>query len=382
MFGYSKRTLIFDILNCLYLLLLSVFLTFSIYWLIVFVRRIISYRKYKRGAARSITDEESGYLNNQFCYHYETEIWKYVYLLVINLLEIMSGVLFVSVNFIPQYDWYNPFSNSNDTTGIFSIFIQCRQNSSIVNDGDLNIVLSPGTFMNSIGRSTQLFIVILIVCLMNYLIVRIKKIKYYRISSNPRYLILITVLITLFILISNLIQTLRILGEISFEITLAIYFCFLIITSKNFKRTLLQRALQRLLQHGSNRSEMRQYRYFKYTINMICFGFLLIFIGQCLVRIPRLYIGVLVNQRCYFPFYLFSQFIQSNYPVGKIYKSPDYITTIGRVLCLIGIIIGLTPFILLTIRIWIIKIYKFIRGTPRKKYTTVPSHLVVPLLAN
>ena len=47
---------------------LYIYLILSIYWVIVFINRIISFRKYKKGAARSITDEESGYLNNQFCY--------------------------------------------------------------------------------------------------------------------------------------------------------------------------------------------------------------------------------------------------------------------------------------------------------------------------
>ena len=376
----------YDIPNCLCLLLFFVFLTFSIYWVIVFIRRIINCRKYKRGAARCITDEESGYLNNQFCYHYETEIWKYVYLLVINLLEILSGSLFVSIYYIPQYIWDKPAFNITTAAGVFSVFVQCRQNITIDKDGDLNTVISTGAFINGIGRSTQLFIIIFIVCLINYLIIRIKKIKYHSKSSNPRYLILITVLITLFIFFSNLIQTLRILSQITFEIILVIYFCFLLLTSKKFKRALLQRALQRLTQHGSNKREMTQYKYFKYTINMICFGFLLIYIGQCTVRMPRLYVGILVNQRCYFPFYLFSQFIQPSPfqdAVGKVYEFPYYVTVIGRVVCYVGIIVGLTPFFLLTIRIWIIKIFKLIQGThPKKKYTTMSSHLAVPLLAN
>ena len=381
--GFSKRTRVFDIIDCLCLLLLFVFLTFSIYWVIVFIRRIISYRKYKRGVARCVTDEESAYLNKQFCYHYDTEIWKYVYLLAIILLEILSGSLFVLVNFLPQYYWYNSFFNSSEnTTGVFSIFVQCRENRTIVVDGDLNIIISELTLIYGIGRSTQLFIPIFIVCLMNYLIIRIKKIKYYRRSSNPRYLVLITILITLFTFISNLIQTLRVLSQITFEIALAIYFCLLIITSNQFKRALLQRTLQRLIQHGSNKIEMKQYRYFKYTINMICLGFLLIFTGQCSLRITRLYVGVLINPRCYFPFYLFSQFIQPNPSVDKVYKYTYYIAIIGRVVGHIGIIIGLTPFILLTIIIWIVKIQKLIRGTPKKKYTTVPSHLTVSLLAN
>ena len=39
-------------------------------------------------AARCITDEELLAVNEQICYHYETEIWKYAYLLMISLFEL------------------------------------------------------------------------------------------------------------------------------------------------------------------------------------------------------------------------------------------------------------------------------------------------------
>ena len=51
-----------------------VYLIFNAYWVMIFMRRIHCSRKYKKGAARCITDEESEFVNEQICYHYETEI--------------------------------------------------------------------------------------------------------------------------------------------------------------------------------------------------------------------------------------------------------------------------------------------------------------------
>ena len=82
---------------------LSCFLIFNGYWVTVFIGRIQCYRKYKRGAARCMSDEQSSYLNNQICYHYETEIWKCVYLIAILLLENLAGVCFHITNIISHH---------------------------------------------------------------------------------------------------------------------------------------------------------------------------------------------------------------------------------------------------------------------------------------
>ena len=57
----------------------------AVYWVFVFINRINCSIKYKRGAARCITDEEVTYLNTQICYHYQTEIRKYYFLLAITV---------------------------------------------------------------------------------------------------------------------------------------------------------------------------------------------------------------------------------------------------------------------------------------------------------
>ena len=57
---------------------ITIFLICSLYWAIVFVRRIRVYKVYQKSAFRNISDYKFGYINEQWCYHYETEIWKYI----------------------------------------------------------------------------------------------------------------------------------------------------------------------------------------------------------------------------------------------------------------------------------------------------------------
>ena len=170
-----------------------------------------------------------------------------------------------------------------------------------MNDETASLVISLYYFLHGVGRSTELFWVLLSVCLMNYLIVRIKKIKLYHNTRNSFYLLSITTWLSLFILCSNVIQVLRAVSYFTFQIALVVYACVFVRICNNLKRALLQRALERLIQHGSNNIEMKEYRYFKYTVNIIYCLILCICMGQSIVYIPRYAMGVLINQRCYFP---------------------------------------------------------------------------------
>ena len=355
---------------------LCVLMTISIYWLIVFVRRIISFRKYKRGAARSITDEESGYLNNQFCYHYETEIWKYVYLLAINILENLTGFTMYFAYIIPTH-----LASTLITNGTFSVGDCFNINGTVGNNHNIVNMCMALKFVHGIGRSAELLMFLTIICLMDYLIVRIKKIDSFQSNSNSRFLQSITALICSFIIISNLIAALHILSLITFSIAIVIYFYIFVKTSKNFKRALLQRAIERLAQHGSNQQEMRQYKYFQCTINLIGCAFLFVIIGEIILYIPAVSIGILTNQEYYLPFNLFPQIHFSPYfTFGILPWILRYVIIIGRILNFFGISLELLPYILVTLRIWILQLYKLIRSSPKFKYSTESCSLVTPLM--
>ena len=364
-------------------ILMCIHLTFSGYWIVVFMRRIHCSRKYKKGAARCMIDEESEFVNQQVCYHYETEIWKYVYLLGISFLEILSGLFYMVAHIIASYG--EVIKEYNTTLSLFE-FSGCQTNPTKM-DETTSLVISLYNFLHGVGRSTELLWIVLSVCLMNYLIVRIKKIKLYHNTRDSFDLLLRTTWLCLFIICSNTIHVLQAVSYFTFQIALVVYASMFVRTCNNLKRALLQRALERLIQHGSNSIEMREYRYFKYTINIICWFILCICIGQSLVFIPRNIMGVLINHRCYLPFNLFQfiySFEQSEEMIEISSEIIHYMKITGTVICYIGLFFATIPFVLITCNYWIRHILKFIRVTHKAKYSTQPTvspSLQVPLLA-
>ncbi len=242
------------------------FLNIQFLWGVVFMRRIHCPRKYKKWAARCITDEESEFVNLQICYHYESEIWKYIYLVIISFFELSVGLFSMVEHLIESY-----IKDIKEYITSYSLFeFEGCTTKATTNDEITSFVISLYNFLHGFGRSTELLWIVLSVYLMNYLIVRIKKMKLYHNTRNSFHLLLITTWLCLFIFCSNAIQVLRVLSFFTFQIALAVYACMFVRTCNNLKRALLQRALERLIQHGANNIEMKEYRYFKYTINIIC----------------------------------------------------------------------------------------------------------------
>ena len=135
----------------------------------------------------------------------------------------------------------------------------------------VNILFAEIPYLNglsAIARSAGQFAVAFCTCLMNYLIIRIKKIKQPYDTLNYRLFLIITLLGTVFIL-TGFIQYTTVICTVLFVVSVNTYLCIFVHTSKQFKYALLQRALERLTQHGSNKEVMKQYRYCKHTINIL-----------------------------------------------------------------------------------------------------------------
>ena len=78
----------------IYSTVIGIYLIFSLYWAIVFIRRIHLFKIFQKSAYRNILDVNSGYINEQWYYHYETEIWKYIYLLATNFTEVLGTIFY------------------------------------------------------------------------------------------------------------------------------------------------------------------------------------------------------------------------------------------------------------------------------------------------
>ena len=205
-----------------------------------------------------------------------------------------------------------------------------------------------------------------------------KEIRHSYNSFNSRMFLTATAILSAINIFIGFIQYAFIISILFFSILGIAYFCIFVHTAKRFKLALHQRALERLIQHGSNKDEMIQYRYSKHTINILCCGYLFIIISEYLLHIPVLLTGALFYGNCYFPFNLFpslSYIIKTEKAIEEYIKVLQYIELIGRLIFCSGILVGLLPFLIITICIWIKHIIKRIRGNKKIKYTTVNKSL-------
>ena len=337
-----------------------------VYWTVVFLIRVHNSRKYLRSAARHLTDEESAYLCQQICYHYRTEIGKYLFLFAINIVE-LTGALSYYIKFVLE--------NSTLTTHwhISSLVPEeCTDwNNSLVEDIPFDEFGNP-LFMTleAIGNVADIFVVGLGVCLMNYLIGRIKH-CHTNIMNIKRFILILSIISVLILLssisifISNLYK--------AFSLTaLTIYYIMFLLEVRRFKQALIQIAIERLAQHGSNAIEMRQYRFFSYTMNSICFGFLLITFAVHIGFILHLIVSGLFFGNCYFPFNFFSEYeailsLTEN-TFSNTVRILGYVSTVNQTIACIGVLFWIFPLIFVTILLFVRFVLRKIRGNSTHQF--------------
>ena len=336
---------------------IAIFLICSLYWAIVFARRIRVYKVYQKSAYRNILDFKFGYINEQWCYHYETEIWKYIYLLAINSTEALGSIFYYFRRifltyletapklYLHHFQMIETCGSVNNTYLIRSETI----NSSIV---FLNII-------ESIGNISDIALVSLLICLMNYLTMRIKRIETSPRTFSNTSILFMTCIVSVLIVLLCSIHPLLLVGRMIYILAFMVVFWNFIITVKQFRFTLQLRSIQRLAQHGSNKEEMREKEYFKFATNILCIGFLFIFLSLCLGNILRICISSVFFSECLFlsnPF-LNNRFnIACNGQLSILTEILQCLSMLGDALCLLGLFIILVPFILGTSHSW----YKFV----------------------
>ena len=354
---------------------LFIFLTMSSYWGIVFIRRIHLNTLYRRGAARNVSDDDDGYLSEQYCYHFQTEIWKYVFLLSINSAEVLGGILVVIKELIQTYYTINTksYDHSQEKCG------------NVNNTYLINLQLS-STALNAteaFANIAEIMIVALGICLMNYLAKRLKKVRMLPGALNNRKFLLVTFLISVSIISSAVIRTFRILSRILLLTTLAIYFVIFVQTVKQFKLTLFVRAVQHLTQYGSNKEALKQYKYFSYTSTLITIGFLCFLLGIFLENISSILVSVFFYNKCYFPFNLFSLNLPVLSPgdMDVMVTALEIVFGIEYIFCYTGVFLVVGPFVLVTLYTWCNSVCGAIRNRKKEVYR-FPGHSLTEYLIN
>ena len=334
----------------------------------VFSYRIYQFKKYWRVAARHLTtvqSDDSRTNFEQFCYNYQTEIRKYVYLLLINLSEVCLMVLYF-LNTLEALNYITFPEIANSTKLQLS---ECSKiENQILLEFQYNQVANPIRITLSNSQSiVELFVLILGMCLMKYLTERMKKNKHSR-NFTFRLFLLSTALLSVF--------TIGIVWREYFAsllmlTSLLIYYCIFLRAVKQFEQTLLQRAYERLIQFGSNKEEFRQYKHFKYTMRIICCGYLLMLVGKLIVYFPGFITSILFYGKCQFPLSVipsYNPLSQNQLGMFMLIQILNWLWYVGSVIGFLGIIFTFSPFICITFCMWIRLVYLSIQSKSKNKY--------------
>ena len=346
---------------------LIIYLPMSLYWTLAFLRRIYLIRIYTRGAVRNTAEScNAGYINEQYCYHFQTEIWKYVFLFSINLAEAIRAIFFLitqgSKEYLQLYSnrYHHNVSRFVNHEGVNNTFILDYQ----VTESSIDSINA----INSLGNCADLFVFALGICLMNYLTKRIKKVENLSgVLNNKRFLFATFITCIMITILSNIGPLLNI-GRVLFILTSYFYFGIFVRTVKQFRITLRMRSIQSLTQFGFNNRELKECKYFNYTSTAVCIGFKFLLIVIILTNTLNISLCYLFFREDFFPFNLFpheaySPVLKTDTQIQLFIMILKPLKVVLDVTFFIGLTFLISPCIVCTIHSWYRLVYNAIKGT-------------------
>ena len=332
---------------------------------------------------KKILENIEVHINKQYCYHYETEIWKSVFLIFITLLEALTSCLYYLKFSIGHYwrgnskDRHYPFNRGEHCGHIPSHFIT---NTFEAETDILNTI-------DSLANCTDILVLALVVCLMNYLIKRIKNVKYLSDDEvNSKCFLCTTCIVCVVIVILSSIYQLLNIGRMLFIVTSTVQFVIFVRTLKQFKLTLHMRSIQCLTQHGLNDKLQKQNGYFNYTSSLLTIGIFFMLSSIILNNMFDIVMSYFFFGKCFFP----SNLIAAWNPYRLVLKTKEqikiaaivlnYILMLLDVLVFVGIFIILIPLILFTLFSWWKLTLRLKRRSAayRFRYKEINHRLIVP----
>ena len=314
---------------------------------------------------RRIKYDNTDYISEQYYYHYQTEICKYSMFIVINLAEI-SGAVIIYLHFLLEE--YIPIIESDND------YQEVGERCAIVNSSIILIFqyvessFVPLTVLRAIGESVEILVLVLVTSLMSYLISRMKK----SCHMNMRRYICVICMIGVANILTSYYAFLMPLGKLGYLVAFTYNYVMFLIYVKKFKQSLLQAAMERLVQYGDNRIEMKRYKHFCYCINCICVGFFFIMLAVYLGIIARNMISFIFGGKCVFPTAFIPELISSEsfnkVDFSKIFTLFYDINEVSSVLSCIGLFIATFPLAFITIGIWMRSADRIIRRESRMQY--------------
>ena len=296
----------------------------SLYWTLAFLRQIYLIKNYKKGAVRNTFGScNSCYINEQYCYHFQTEIWKYAFVFSINWAEAIRSIFFFIKQGSKEYHLLNSNRyHQNDSRigyheGVNDTFILDYQ--------IMESSMDSTNAIDSLGNCIDLFVFALGICLMNYLTKRIKKVEYISgVINNKRFLYVTFITCIMITILSNIGPLLNV-GRVILILTSYFYFGIFVRTVKQFRITLRMRSIQSLTQFGFNNQQLKECKYFNYTSNVVCIGLQLLLTAIILTNIINISFCYLFFKEDFFPFNMSPH--EANSPVLK--QTPKYSSSSG-----------------------------------------------------
>ena len=202
----------------------------SLLWDVYFLKRIqYNIRLYRKFVKVANTDS---LVNPEAALHYKVEIYKYVFMLAINVTEITSIVL---------YRWGICISTINPN---YKVISKCSSGI-VLNTFLLQVIIANpiAAVFISFAEAVFMLSLSLVICLMKYL-----DVKYRNINGEPfqhiKRILLFSCVIGIVLVITGSVPQLFIFQKQIYPIILLVYFCFWVKQTRTFYRTLRWKAVE------------------------------------------------------------------------------------------------------------------------------------------
>ena len=342
----------------------------SLLWDIYFVKRILYFvRLYRESMEESRTDIFGN--SSERALHYKVEIVKYLFLIMINIIEITSFGMY-EISFLFFSLDHNQINNCTIVT---------------IHNSDLQAIANPiTTVFTDLGNASFIFTLALLICLMRYL-----NDKYHDINAKTfsfiRRMLVITFLLCIALFVTGSVPQLFILQRLFDLVIRAIYLCLWAKQARTFYKTLKWRSVEFKVRGRSSqivRRSIKSCYHFASIMSLMGIGFLSILLNGFLhissfIIMTVIYYGPCLFHHLYGTSY-YEPLLSYKQQIDTIYISSEIVSGISTILVAIASIVISSQYLFATAAffgeiLWNALKYRF--GRVRTRFT--PS-LTDPLL--
>ena len=234
----------------------------SIIWNVYFVRKIVQFiRSYRQCVEKAKSDPFGNFSEEAF--HHKSEFIKYIFLLLINITEFGSMLLFLLGDSLAEIPSAYRFSDPNCTKMLIQFF---NLRMKLMYENPINSIIL------SIGQSGTLISLAFGICLMKFLHENFHNIRSTAFHSIRRLLV-VTCLLEVLLITTGSVPQLMIIKIVLVPILSFIYFLIWVNHTRMFYRTLRWRSVELRIRSNNERLIRRAViSCYQFLVIMCCFG--------------------------------------------------------------------------------------------------------------